>query len=121
MSKEADCQIEIRLKASQAGWRLFRNNVGAGMLENGNFLRWGLANDSTVLNKQIKSGDLIGLRPVLITDDMVGKTIGQFVSIEVKKTGWIYHGTDREAAQARWIDEINNLGGFALFSTGELE
>lgn len=47
--------------------------------------------DIIIVNPQIVSygllpgsGDLVGWAPVVITEDMVGKTIAQFTSIEVK-------------------------------------
>lgn len=118
-ASEAAVQTQVRLEASRKGGRLWRNNVGAGYLQDGSFVRWGLANDSAQLNKVIKSADLIGLRPVLITPAHVGKTIGQFVSREVKAVGWRWHATEREVAQAKWADMINALGGDACFTTGE--
>ena len=118
---EAEVQNQLRLTASKAGWRLFRNNVGAGKLENGNYIRWGLANDSSKVNENIKSGDLIGIRPVLITEDMVGSVIGQFVSLEVKAPGWKYNPNNaRDVAQSRWAEIILLLGGYAKITTGEL-
>ncbi len=115
---ESDIQSLIRIAASEHGWRLFRNNVGVATSESGRPVRYGLANDSKQLNTQIKSSDLIGIRPVVITADMVGQTIGQFVSLEVKRSDWKYTGTDREQAQDAWIDLINRLGGYARFVTG---
>lgn len=117
---ESNAQTSLRLLASQAGARLWRNNVGAGKLENGSFIRWGLANDSAAVNAQIKSGDLIGIRPVLIAPGHVGRTLGVFVSREVKRPGWRFRPNDpREVAQQRWADLVNSLGGDAAFSTGE--
>jgi hypothetical protein len=110
----------LRIKASEQGAILWRNNVGAGKLENGRFIRWGLCNDTKQINERIKSADLIGIRPVKITPDMVGKTIGQFLSREVKKRGWAYQGTNHEAAQIRWCELINSFGGDASISTGDL-
>lgn len=83
---------------------LFRNIVGVSCLDaNGRPVRYGLANESPDQNKVIKSADLIGIRPVLIEPRHVGHTIGQFVSREVKKGGWVYTGKGREAAQMAWV------------------
>lgn len=114
---EHDTQNMLRLTASKLGWRLWRNNNGAGILQDGSFVRWGLANDSTAINQQLKSSDLIGIRPVMITADMVGRTIGQFVSFEVKQEHWKMRNTDRELAQQSWLDLVNELGGYAKFIT----
>lgn len=115
---EAYAQVQVRLEASKKGARLFRNNVGAAYLKDGTFVRFGLANDSATVNKRLKSGDLIGIKPVLITPALVGATIGQFVSREVKHPGWKYTGTEREKAQMHWADMILSLGGDAAIVTG---
>lgn len=116
---ESAIQSLLRLEASQKGCRLWRNNVGALYTKEGNFIRYGLANESSAINKVIKSADLIGIRPIKITPDMIGKTIGQFLSREIKKPNWKYTGNSREQAQLAWINLINSLGGDACFATGE--
>lgn len=116
---EASAQQRIRLAESKRGARLWRNNVGAATASDGRHIRYGLCNDSQALNRQIKSSDLIGVTPVVITPGMVGDKIGVFTAIEVKKPGWCYTATDREAAQFAWIELILGLGGIAKFSTGE--
>lgn len=118
---EATAQNLVRLAASRAGCRLWRNNVGAGYLTDGTFVRFGLANESAAVNKHIKSADLVGIRPVLITPDHVGQTIGQFLSREVKRPGWRYAGTAHERAQLAWAELVRSLGGDAAFTTGEFE
>lgn len=112
---EAATQSRIRVEASIKGMRLWRNNVGAGRVEDGSFLRWGLANDSAAVNSVIKSGDLIGIRPRIIVPEDVGKLFGQFMSREVKRLGWTFTGTPRETAQMNWVNLINSLGGDAAF------
>jgi len=115
---ERNVQAEVRLEAGRLGIKLWRNNVGVLKDERGVPVRFGLANDSSTLNSTIKSGDLIGWKPVLITQDMVGSTIAQFVSRECKLPGWVYKGNDRERAQLAWIQLILNDGGDADFCTG---
>lgn len=118
---ESDVQSRVRLAAARNGTLLWRNNVGAGKLDNGSFVRWGLCNDSQALNDKVKSADLIGIRPVLVTPAHVGSTIGQFVSLECKRHGWKYAGTKREAAQKHWLEVIQAAGGDARFITSEEE
>ena len=117
--QETDVQAKVRLEATRKGLRLWRNNVGAFQTPDGSYVRFGLANDSPRVNAIFKSSDLIGIRPVRITQDMVGKTIGQFVAREVKTAGWIYKGTEREKAQKAFLDLIKSMGGDAAFTTGE--
>ena len=108
-TSEAAVQARTRVAVSKLGWRVWRNNVGAGTLqESGTFVRFGLANDSQAVNQSLKSGDLIGIRPG-----------GQFVSLECKPAGWKYTGTPREVAQAKWAALVRSLGGHARFVTDE--
>ena len=118
MTSESGVSSDIRLEASERGYRLWRNNVGAAYTSTGQFIRFGLANDSAQLNKVIKSADLIGIRPILITPAHVGMTIGQFISREVKHSTWKYTGTERERAQLAWAELVNSLGGDACFTIG---
>jgi hypothetical protein len=113
---EAGNQTAIREHYARQGWRLWRNNSGVLEDRNGRPVRYGLANDSKQLNEQIKSGDLIGWRPLLVTPDLIGDVIAQFVSIEVKTRGWRHVPSDkRAAAQARWAEMIRREGGLAGF------
>jgi hypothetical protein len=112
---EAAVQQQVRLDASKRGLRLWRNNNGATMDESGRMIRFGLANDSPALSKKIKSSDLIGITPHVVTPADVGRTLGVFTSYEVKRSGWRYTGTAREVAQAAWISLVVSLGGVAKF------
>src|SRR6185312_1676232 len=116
---ESIVQAEIRLAAARTAKSrlqtfLWRNNRGAGKLANGNFLRWGLANDSKGLGDSVKSGDLIGGEQIQITPDMVGSVIMRFLSIEVKRRDWKFAATAEELAQVKWATIINSLGGRAI-------
>ena len=114
---ESGVQALVRLEAAKKGMRLWRNNVGVLPDENGRPVRYGLGNDSKNLNKILKSGDLIGWRPVLITPALVGAKIAQFISRECKAPQWSYSGTEREQAQLKWAELINMDGGDAQFVT----
>ena len=135
---EAWAQQQDRMRLARTGGAGWRNNVGAtqskchehrcgGKIVCGRCgtppqqVRYGLSNDSTKLNKEVKSSDIIGIIPRLITPAMVGQIIGQFAAIESKRPGWHYTGTQHEQAQAAFHMLIVSKGGFATFSTGELE
>jgi len=113
---EAAVSAEVRLEAAEKGGVLWRNNVGAAQDAKGNFVRYGLCNDSKALNARVKSSDLVGLRPVLVTPNDVGCVIGQFVCREVKRSAWVYTGTAREQAQLKFIELVLSMGGDAAFA-----
>lgn len=118
---EASVQSIVRLEASRLGWKLWRNNRGVLKNEKGVPIRFGLCNDSPAVGAHIRSADLIGIRPVIITPAMVGQVIGQFVSIECKHEGWKPSPTDEhERAQMRWAELVLLTGGHAIFTTGQL-
>lgn len=114
---ESDVQARVRLAASQAGDVLWRNNSGVLRDERGVPVRFGLCNDSAQLNAHTKSSDLIGIRRVVVTPDMVGRTVGIFYAREVKRAGWRYTGTPREVAQLRFIEAVVAMGGDAGWAT----
>ncbi len=116
---EARAQTLVRLEATAKGCRLWRNNVGAVYTDESRFLRYGLANDSKRMNDLIKSSDLIGIKPTVITTRMVGFTMGQFMAREIKKPGWKYTATKAEVAQLKFLELVVSLGGDAAFVTGE--
>lgn len=129
---ESGAQQQARFAIAKAGGLSWRNNVGAtpAKIETncprcGNhfeivqrMVRYGLANDSHQLNDVVKSSDLIGVIPRLVTADMVGTTLGQFIAVECKRPGWRYTGAGREEAQQAFLSIVGMKGGAAQFSTG---
>ena len=118
-ASEAAAQTAVRLEASRVGGRLWRNNTGVLFADDGTPVRFGLANDSKAMNQKIKSSDLIGLVPFQIRERHVGLLIGRFVAREIKRPGWQYRGTPREAAQLEFLSLVSAMGGDARFATGE--
>lgn len=117
---ESYVQSAVRLEAPYKGVLLMRNNVGALKDDRGVPVRYGLMNDSSQLNKRIKSSDLIGIRRVLITPQHVGHVIGQFVARECKESDWVLRGagSERERAQMEFLNLVNSWGGDGKFASG---
>ena len=117
MSSEEVNQQQIRLMIGAAGMTPMRNNVGACQDATGRLIRYGLMNDSHDLNERFKSSDLIVPRPMLVTQEWVGHTVGVFAAIECKESGWkLRPGNARGQAQQRFIDLVRAAGGFAGFA-----
>ena len=84
------------------GVRVWRNNTGALRDSNGQLVRFGLPG----------SGDIIGLRSIVITPEMVGQTIGQFLAVETKRPG----GKQTEQ-QEKFESMVVSLGGVYVLAT----
>ena len=106
MTTEAPLLEQFRLRATALGSRLFRNHVGHHLLANGRRITSGLAPGSA---------DLIGFTPVVITPDMVGRTVAVFLSVEAKRPGWKEPKTPNKTrrGQIAWQAWVNSLGGNA--------
>jgi hypothetical protein len=118
MTSEAAVQQQIRMNIAAHGLDLWRNNTGACEDKTGRVIRYGLMNESHALNQRFKSSDLVGIRPMLITPEWVGHTVGVFAAIECKESGWkLRPGDARGQAQQRFISLVQNNGGFAGFAT----
>lgn len=110
---EREIQKAILQKiGSRTDVRLFRNNTGAAW--QGKAHRIG---DNSIALTDIRrvvyglcdgSCDLIGIRAMQITPDMVGLTIGQFVGIEVKSR----KGRPSKN-QRKFLEMITRFGGSA--------
>ena len=100
-SDEAKVQNDIRIACGAGPARLWRNNTGALKDAAGRLVRYGLCPGSS---------DLIGLRTITITPDMVGQTIAQFVAIEVKDRGRL---TEQQQAFITMVQQAGGLAGVA--------
>lgn len=62
---------------------------------------------------QVGSADIIGVQPVTITQNMVGKVIGQAIAIEVKTpTG------KQSQEQKNWQQAFEQHGGIYILGSG---
>lgn len=112
---EKDIEKKIILSVQECGTTVFKNNVGSAKKVDPNtgkeyWINFGLCEGSS---------DLIGITPVKITADMVGKTMGVFTAIEVKKNVNKKYKASRMESQKRFIDFINSKGGIAFKSDNE--
>lgn len=118
MTSETANQQRSRLLIAQRMGQAWRNNSGAYEDENGNFIRYGLCNDSKKLNEDFKSSDLICITPTLIQPHMVGYSLGVFTALEIKPSGWKLRPSDKRGlAQQNFHDIVRQSCGFAGFVT----
>ena len=96
----------LLIRASELGWRLFRNNCGQLRGARGCYVRYGVANPG--------GSDLIGWRPLLIGPEHVGQTIAQFIAIEAK----VGRNTTTEA-QGHFLAVVRAAGGIAIVARQE--
>lgn len=98
---------------------LFRNNVGVLLDRRGVPVRFGLANESANMNKEIKSSDWIGITPVTAYLQSCGwVTLGVFTALETKASNWTFRpGDQRAVAQSKFHEIVREVGGFAGFVT----
>lgn len=123
MKSEALVQSLVRIRAPSLAMHLWRNNVGQLKDDRGRPIRYGLANDSKLLNREVKSADLIGWTRHTITQADVGRTVAIFTSIECKPEDWkpplSGEEFDRYEAQLAWAKLINDCGGIARIVTSD--
>ena len=96
---EHEIQQRIRLACGRGAVRLWRNNTGALVDQQGRFVRFGLCKGSS---------DLIGLRSVVVTPEMVGQRLAQFVALEVKTAQGVVSPEQRPLLRL-----VQQLGGVA--------
>lgn len=124
--EETNLVRRITLAVAKYGVRLFRNNVGTGWIgRSKQFTKTEVihVNRGDVIIYQgrifhaglIKgSGDSIGLTPVVITPQMVGKTVAVFTSIESKTAKGVV-----SPEQKNWVKFVQDNGGIAGIAKSE--
>lgn len=112
MNQETIIQRKQMLALSESGLLTFRNEtarawVGKTIHKAGNQVT--LANAQMIpFGLCIGSSDIIAIAPTVITQEMVGQTVGIFTAIETKtKTG------RPTKEQLNFMDQINKKGGRA--------
>jgi hypothetical protein len=117
-ASEAGTQSRRILRAARQGYWLLRNNSGACQDATGRLVRYGLGHTSPETIKVMKSSDLIGITPIVITPAHVGYTAGIFTAEECKAPTWKFRQSDdRAVAQFNFIKKVQSLGGIAKFVT----
>lgn len=111
---EHDIQNSIRIALAHRN--IYTERMNAGKFWGGKVLAHDgrhlvLDNPTQVIGAAPGTADLVGFRPLQVTPDMVGKTIAQFVAIEVKKPG----ERPREN-QLRYLRMINQRGGVGVWA-----
>ena len=111
---ESELMDTIHLElGGRSDTRLFRNNIGKAWVGRGKAVR---CNNGVFLphGQQYQFGlppgssDLIGVKSITITPDMVGQTVGVFAAVEVKsKTGRI------RKEQRAFMETVTKFGGIA--------
>ena len=112
MNPETKLQNLQMLALSSAGclvWRVETAGAWVGKVIHKDNQTVTLANARMIQAGLCRGGsDIIGIRPTVITKDMVGQTVGVFLADEVKtKTG------RATKEQLRFIEAVNNAGGKA--------
>ena len=131
MSKISETSIGKKIQlaiGSIPGVRLFRNNSGFAWIGASKMFDKGMnvwVNKGDVLIQQGRpfhaglctgSSDFIGLKSVVVTQDMVGKSVALFLATEVKtKTG------KATPEQIAFLNMVNKLGGIGFIATDEIE
>src|SRR3978361_871677 len=112
---EADIQAAIMLDLGRGAPRVFRNHVAKGFT--GEFVRTEAG--FTVLKNArrasfglcVGSSDVIGFRTVVITPNLVGKTVAVFIAIEVKAAAG--RPSPKQSAFIRAVQQAGGLAGIA--------
>jgi len=96
----------MKTLSAQPGVLIWRNNVGVAEYNNGSRVAYGLCPGSS---------DLIGLRSVTVTPEMVGDNLAVFMAVECKRPD----GRLKET-QERFLNAVRDHGGIAVVVDGSM-
>ncbi len=108
---------KLLLALSQAGSRVFRNQVGQGWV--GRLLKYidGAAVIGNARNVRfgltVGASDIIGFTPIVVTADMIGLKVAVFTAIEAKVDAPV------EDEQRNFLRAVSDAGGIALIVRNE--
>lgn len=100
---EKEIQSGIMVALSNAHCLIWRNTIGMLKDAKGHFIRYGIGGAG--------GSDLLGYLPIHITADMVGRKMGIFVAVEVKRPG--KKPTPEQENFLRVVRENGGLAGMA--------
>lgn len=123
MAVEGDLLKKIMMAVSEKGDRLFRNNVGEGWVCSKRDMIFHKDGTITMLKPRrltaglcVGSSDLIGWKKILITPDLIGRPVAQFMAVEAKTKGVAV-----TPQQKNFIHQVNNNGGYGIVARSEEE
>ena len=111
---EHDIQNNIRLALAKLS--IYSERINAGRFYGGKVIahdenRIVLENPTQVMGAAPGTSDLIGFRPLQVTQAMVGTTVAQFIAIEVKKPG-----ERPRPNQIKYLEMVNKRGGVGIWA-----
>lgn len=111
MAERDELIYPVLMRASEMGARLFRQNVGMAWV--GKVIRNGhqvMVTEARPFHAGLCEGssDVIGITPVIVTPEMVGKTVGVFTAYEMK-TGRLKTTKQQDG----FLAMVRRLGGIA--------
>lgn len=98
--RDSSISDRVLLELTAQDWLLWKNPVGSARLDSGQFVRFGVCNPG--------GSDLIGLRSVVVTPDMVGQRLAVFAAIESKTKNY-----NVSRPQRLFLNAISRAGGIA--------
>lgn len=109
MISEATLMRRVLVRASELGARLFRNNTGRWRLARPECRECQSGGRVVASGLCVGSSDLIGWRSVVVTPEMVGRTVAVFVAAELK-----VDRNDVTDEQAQFLEVVDGAGGIGV-------